>query len=119
MAVLGNGIDRVSPEENTRLAQTIVEHGGAIISEFALGAEPLAHHFPIRNRIISGVSAALLLIEGNAHSGTMITAGCAARAGAPRCSALPGMVDVPGGIAPLRLLRDESQPLHLRAGHLG
>lgn len=105
VAVLGNGIDRVYPEENTRLAQTIVERGGAIISEFALGAEPLAHHFPIRNRIISGVSAALLLIEGNAHSGTMITAGCAAEQGR-EVFALPGMVDVPGSIAPLRLLRD-------------
>ena len=69
------------------------------------GAEPLAHHFPIRNRIISGVSAALLLIEGNAHSGTMITAGCAAEQGR-EVFALPGMVDVPGSIAPLRLLRD-------------
>lgn len=105
VAVLGNGIDRVYPEENTRLAQSIAEHGGAVVSEFPLGSEPLSHHFPIRNRIISGISAALLLIEGNAHSGTMITAGYAAEQGR-EVFALPGMVDVPGSIAPLRLLRE-------------
>lgn len=105
VAVLGNGIDRVYPEENARLAQTIIDHGGAVMTEFSPGAEPMAHHFPIRNRIISGISAALLLIEGNARSGTMITAGYAAEQGR-EVFALPGMVDVPGSIAPLRLLRD-------------
>lgn len=105
VAVLGCGIDRVYPEENTELAQRIVDQGGAIITEFSPGAEPLAFRFPIRNRIISGMSKALLLIEGHARSGTMITAGCAAEQGR-EVFALPGAVDAPGSAAPLRLLRD-------------
>ncbi len=105
VAVLGNGIDSVYPEENTSLAQRIVDSGGAVITEFPFGAEPRAHHFPIRNRIISGMSAALLLIEGRAHSGTMITAEYAAEQGR-EVFALPGMVDAPGSTAPHRLLRE-------------
>ena len=105
VAVLGNGIDAVYPEENKGLAQRIIDSGGAVVTEFPVGAGPLAYHFPIRNRIISGVSAAVLLIEGHAHSGTMITAGYAAEQGR-EVFALPGAVDAPGSAAPLALLRD-------------
>lgn len=105
VAVLGNGIDSVYPPENAELAKRIVDNGGAIISEFPFGSAPLAHHFPIRNRIISGISAATLLVEGTARSGTMITAGYAAEQGR-EVFALPGMVDAPGSAAPLRLLRE-------------
>lgn len=105
VAVLGNGIDDVYPPENSELAKRIVDCGGAIISEFPFGAAPLAHHFPVRNRIISGISAATLLVEGHARSGTMITAGYAAEQGR-EVFALPGMVDAPGSAAPLRLLRE-------------
>lgn len=105
VAVLGNGIDSVYPPENQELAKRIVDSGGAIISEFPFGAAPLAHHFPVRNRIISGISAATLLVEGHAKSGTMITAGFAAEQGR-EVFALPGMVDAPGSAAPLRLLRE-------------
>ena len=105
VAVMGNGIDTVYPEENRELARRIVDHGGAVVTEFPFGSEPLAYHFPIRNRIISGISAALLLIEGHARSGTMITAGYAAEQGR-EVFALPGAVDVPGSAAPLALLRD-------------
>ena len=105
VAVLGNGIDSVYPEDNGELAQRIIDHGGAVITEFPFGAEPLAYRFPIRNRIISGMSAALLLVEGHARSGTMITAGYAAEQGR-EVFALPGAVDAPGSAAPLRLLRE-------------
>ena len=105
VAVLGNGIDSVYPPENIELAQRIVDSGGAVISEFPLGAKPEAYHFPIRNRIISGMSAALLLVEGHARSGTMITAGYSAEQGR-EVFALPGMVDAPGSAAPHRLLRE-------------
>ncbi|MBQ9298903.1 MAG: DNA-processing protein DprA [Clostridia bacterium] len=105
VAVMGNGIDTIYPEENRELACRIIENGGAVITEFPFGAGPLAYHFPIRNRIISGISAALLLIEGHARSGTMITAGCAADQGR-EVFALPGAVDAPGSAAPLALLRD-------------
>lgn len=105
VAVMGNGIDQVYPEENKELAQRIIDHGGAILTEFPFGSEPLAYHFPIRNRIISGISAALLLIEGHARSGTMITAGYAGEQGR-EVFALPGAVDAPGSAAPLALLKD-------------
>ena len=105
VAVMGNGIDMVYPGENDGLARCIIENGGAVMTEFPFGSEPLAFHFPIRNRIISGISAALLLIEGHARSGTMITAGCAADQGR-EVFALPGAVDAPGSAAPLALLRD-------------
>lgn len=105
VAVLANGIDSVYPEENRELAQRIVESGGAVITEFPFGAEPMAYHFPIRNRILSGMSQALLLIEGHAKSGTMITANYAAEQGRD-VFALPGAVDAPGSAAPLKLLRE-------------
>ena len=105
VAVMGNGIDTVYPEENADLARRIVEAGGAVVTEFPFGSEPLAYHFPIRNRVISGISAALLLIEGHDRSGTMITAGYAADQGR-EVFALPGNVDSPGSAAPLKLLRD-------------
>jgi len=105
VAVLGNGIESVYPPENTQLAARIVASGGAVISEFPIGAEPKPYHFPVRNRIISGMSAAILLVEGHARSGTMITAGYAAEQGR-EVFALPGMVDAPSSAAPLRLLRE-------------
>ena len=105
VAILGNGIDSVYPPENRELAKRIVDSGGAVMTEFSFGAKPEAFHFPIRNRIISGMSAALLLVEGHARSGTMITAGYAAEQGR-EVFALPGMVDAPGSAAPLKLLRE-------------
>ena len=105
VAVLGNGIDSVYPPENKDLASRIAASGGAVVTEFPFGEKPEAYHFPIRNRIISGMSAALLLVEGHARSGTMITAGYAAEQGR-EVFALPGMVDAPGSAAPLRLLRE-------------
>lgn len=105
VAVLGNGIDSIYPPENKELAQRIVNGGGAVMTEFPFGAKPEAFHFPIRNRIISGMSAAVLLVEGTSRSGTMITAGYAAEQGR-EVFALPGMVDAPGSAAPLKLLRD-------------
>ena len=105
VAVLANGIDSVYPEENRELAQRIVDAGGAVITEFPFGTEPMGFRFPIRNRIISGMSQAILLVEGQAKSGAMITASCAADQGR-EVFALPGAVDAPGSAAPLRLLRE-------------
>ncbi len=105
VAVLGSGLERIYPKENTELAERIVAGGGAIMTEFALDAEPLAYHFPIRNRIVSGMSAAVLLVEGHEKSGALITAGYAAEQGR-EVFALPGMVDAPGSAAPLQLLRE-------------
>jgi DNA processing protein len=73
-AFLGCGLDQVYPRSNCRLAQQIVEQGGVLISEYPSGAPPLAHHFPERNRLISGAAVAVVLIEAGEKSGSLITA---------------------------------------------
>jgi DNA processing protein len=79
IAVLGAGLDRQSiyPSSHRYLADKIEASGGAVISEFPLGAPALRHHFPQRNRIISGLSRGVLVIEAGENSGSLITAKCA------------------------------------------
>jgi DNA processing protein len=77
VAVLGTGIDVMYPKENTRLAEQIVALGGALISEFPVGTHPAPQNFPIRNRIISGMSVGVLVVEAAEYSGTRITSRCA------------------------------------------
>ena len=76
MAIWGTSIDVIYPKENKRLAEEIVSEGGAIISEFPLGTFPAPQNFPIRNRVISGLSVGVLVIEAGEHSGTRVTARC-------------------------------------------
>lgn len=77
VAVWGTGIDVVYPKENKRLAERIVESGGTIVSEFPLGTFPAPQNFPLRNRILSGMSIGVLVAEAGEYSGTRITARCA------------------------------------------
>ena len=77
VAIWGTSIDVIYPKENKRLAEEIVSSGGAIVSEFPLGTFPAPQNFPIRNRIISGLSVGVLVIEAGEHSGTRVTARCA------------------------------------------
>src|SRR6202140_2885713 len=77
VAVLGTGIDVMYPKENTRLAEQIVALGGGLVSEFPVGTFPAPQNFPIRNRIISGMSAGVLVVEAAEYSGTRITSRCA------------------------------------------
>jgi DNA processing protein len=77
VAVWGTGIDVIYPKENKRLAEQILEAGGAIISEYPMGTFPAPQNFPIRNRIISGISAGVLVVEAAEYSGTRITSRCA------------------------------------------
>lgn len=80
IAVLGCGIDRIYPAENRKVFHKIVEHG-AIISEYPPGTPPLAGHFPARNRIISGLSEGVLIVEAAHNSGSLITADFALQQG--------------------------------------
>ena len=74
IAVMATGIDKIYPKQHGFLAEQIVASGGCLVTEFALGTEPLAQHFPQRNRIISGLSLGVLVIEAALKSGSLITA---------------------------------------------
>ncbi|MBQ2938614.1 MAG: DNA-processing protein DprA [Clostridia bacterium] len=73
IAVIGNGLDMVYPKENIELANKIIKKGGAIISEYPCGTRPDKMNFPARNRIISGISDSIIVIEAKEKSGTLIT----------------------------------------------
>jgi DNA processing protein len=77
VAVFGTGVDVIYPKENSRLSEQILALGGALISEFAMGTFAAPQNFPIRNRILSGMSVGVLVVEAAEYSGTRITARCA------------------------------------------
>jgi DNA processing protein len=74
IAVFGTGVDVIYPKENSRLSEQILALGGALISEFSLGTFAAPQNFPIRNRILSGMSLGVLVVEAAEYSGTRITA---------------------------------------------
>ena len=73
IAVIGNGLDMIYPKENLGIANEIIKSGGAIISEYPCGTKPDKMNFPARNRIISGISSGIIVVEAKEKSGTLIT----------------------------------------------
>ena len=109
LAILGNGVDLVYPPENRRLAAQIIEHG-ALVSDYAIGTPPDGLNFPPRNRIISGLSMAVIIVEAGVTSGALITASFAAEQGRD-VFAVPGNINAPQSQGTNRLIRDGAQPL--------
>lgn len=116
LAVLGTGADRPYPRENTRLYHAIVAEGGLVVSEFLPGEQPLAMHFPRRNRIISGLSLGVLVVEAAPESGSLITARYATDQGR-LVWALPGSRHNVQAQGCVKLIRDGAT-LVTQVGHL-
>lgn len=92
IAVVGNGLDTIYPEQNKELAKLILKSGGAIITEYPLGTKPEKQNFPARNRIISGISDGVLVVEAKEKSGTIITVDFALEQG-KNVYCVPGNID--------------------------
>ena len=103
-AVLGNGLDVIYPPENQYLYEDVAA-AGALVSEYPPGTSPEAKHFPVRNRIMSGLCLATLVVEAPARSGALITAGTALEQGRD-VFAVPGPIDAPASVGCNRLIRD-------------
>ncbi len=105
IAVLGSGIDNIYPKENLELAREIIKNKGCIISEYPLGTKPERLHFPQRNRIISGLSDGVVVIEASKKSGALITAEFALEQG-KEVFAVPGDINKKQSEGTNQLIKD-------------
>ncbi len=108
IAVLGSGVDQVYPSQNRELADLIIAQG-ALVSEYPLGTRPEANNFPPRNRIISGLSRGVIIVEASQRSGALITAEFAAEQGRD-VFAVPGSILHPGSAGCNDLIRQGATP---------
>lgn len=114
IAVLASGLDDITPRSNKTLGEEIIKSGGVIISEYPPKTTPKRQFFPFRNRIISGLSRAVIVVEGRLKSGTLHTAKAAANQGRP-VFAIPGQIYSPNSEAPHYLIQNGS---HIAFSHL-
>lgn len=110
VAILGSGLDVWYPPEHQQLGQQLISLGGAVVSEYEMGAAPERWHFPRRNRLIAGLSQAVVVVEAGVKGGALITAGLALEQGRPVFT-VPGDVDRPASEGCNLLLRDGAHPV--------
>ena len=110
IAVLGSGVEAIFPERNLNLAEQIIESGGVILSEYGVNTAPRSHFFPERNRIISGLCAATVVVEARLRSGSLITARLALEQGR-EVFAVPGSVNSERSSGTNALIKDGAHVL--------
>jgi len=109
VCILGCGIDVMYPRQHEKLFRKVVENG-ALITEYAPGVSPFGHNFPVRNRLLSGISPAVCIVEGELSSGAMITARHADNQG-KKVYTVPGRIHEKGSEAPIFLIRGGAVPI--------
>lgn len=109
LAVLGSGVDQIYPAQNRKIASAMAQQG-AILSEYPLGTKPEASNFPPRNRVISGLSLCVVVVEAGERSGALITAKFAAEQGRD-VFAVPGSILHPGSVGCNQLIQEGASPL--------
>lgn len=110
IAVVACGLDIVYPKENIILEEQIIKNDGAIISEYPLNTKPERHHFPSRNRIISGISKGVIVVEAKEKSGSLITVDFAVEQG-KEVFAVPGNINSRNSIGTNELIKDGGIPV--------
>ncbi len=110
IGVLAHGLDSIQPTSHVRLAESIIEQGGSLISEFPVGTPSLKQHFPQRNRIIAGLTQGTLIVEADIGSGSLITAGYALEYGR-EVFAVPGSIFSQQSRGTLQLLKNGATPV--------
>jgi len=109
VGIVGSGLDRIYPVSNYQLGEEIISSGGAVISEFPLGMPPMKQNFPMRNRIIAGLSIGTLIVEAAESSGSLITAGLALEYNR-EVFAVPGNIDSLTSVGTNKLIKDGAIP---------